>query len=267
MTEKVNKKRLDQVLLDRGLCRSRNEARTLIMTHQVKVEGQLANKPGQAVRVDVPIDIAIENQNRFVSRGGLKLESALQALNISVADQSCLDIGASTGGFTDCLLQYGARQVYCVDVGKNQLHEKLKAHPQVQWKEQFHVKDLTSGSFAGVDLASEIAWVVIDISFISITKILDAVLAACGTSLNIIAMVKPQFELSPKDVPKGVVQDEEKQRVAVDKVIVFATSRGLRLKGEHASALKGPKGNQEYFVWFEKTSDGLIQHDELAPHV
>jgi 23S rRNA (cytidine1920-2'-O)/16S rRNA (cytidine1409-2'-O)-methyltransferase len=236
------KKRLDILVFEKGLAETRTKAQALIMAGNVLVGGEPATKAG--VAYDEAIDISLKNVNPYVSRGGLKLENALKDLSIDVEGLTCLDIGASTGGFTDCLLQHGAVKVYAVDVGTSQLHEKLKNDPRV-----ISLENVNFRYFDNTQIKEEIDFIVIDVSFISLDKILPEAVKISG---KILAMVKPQFELTPAEVKKGVVKDGALRQKAIDKIKVFAESLGLKTSGEAESKVKGPKGNIEHFILLEK---------------
>ena len=237
--------RVDQLLVDRGLAASRGEAARLVMAGRVRLAGQIASKAGQGVRPDV--DLAVAAGPAFVGRGGDKLAGALDAFGVTPAGRVCLDVGASTGGFTDCLLQRGARRVYAVDVGRGQLHPRLAADPRVTALEQVNARRLDPQAFAErPDLAT------IDVSFISVDKVLGSV-AAClapgAPAADVIVLVKPQFEVGRAEVGRGgVVRDPALRGAAVLRVAAAATAIDLRPRAVAASSLRGPKGNREVFV-------------------
>lgn len=184
----------------------------------------------------------------FVSRGGEKLCGALEAFAVDPAGRVCLDVGASTGGFTDCLLQRGARRVYALDVGRGQLAESLRVDPRVVSLERTHVRRLLPTEAEAMRLPEPISLAVIDVSFISLTRVLDAVLSAVEPGAAIVAMVKPQFEAGPRDAPKGVVRDPSVRSAAVVRVRDHARGLGLTVEGEVESSLVGPAGNHEIFL-------------------
>jgi 23S rRNA (cytidine1920-2'-O)/16S rRNA (cytidine1409-2'-O)-methyltransferase len=231
----------------RGLSTTRAEAARLILAGRVRLGGERADKAGRPVRADAPVEV--EAGPRYVGRGGEKLEGALAALGVSPRDRVCLDVGASTGGFTDCLLQHGARHVYAVDVGHGQLHPRLRSDPRVGVLEGRHARDLTASAFAEpVTLAT------VDVSFISLEKVLPAV-AAClssaahGAPPDILALVKPQFEVGRGRVGKGgIVREAGQHRTVLLRVSGFAAAHGLGPCGVVASPLRGPKGNREFFL-------------------
>ena len=242
--------RADQLLFQQGLCDSREKAKRLIMAGQVSMEqgGQMVSvpKPGHQLYEDVQLEIA--GGRRFVSRGAYKLLTAIEAFGIDPAGMVCLDAGASTGGFTDCLLQHGAARVYAVDVGYGQLDQSLREHPQVVNLERTNLR------IAPDDLIGELVdLIVADVSFISLTKVMGPCLRFLRPGGHVAALVKPQFEVGPGQTVKGVVRDEALQRSAVDGVVGFLTRElGLEFLGEVPSKIKGPKGNQEYIVYLKK---------------
>ncbi|PYK96622.1 MAG: TlyA family rRNA (cytidine-2'-O)-methyltransferase [Verrucomicrobia bacterium] len=244
--------RLDQALVERGLCESREKARRAIMAGLVKINRQPARKPGDPAGPDDQIELdAVE---KYVGRGGHKLEHGLQHFQLSVQGLTAVDIGASTGGFTDCLLQRGAKKVFAVDVGHGQLAWKLRRHPRVVVMDKINARDLAPAKFPQpfqpVDL------VVIDCSFISLRKLLPAaasVLRSCGT---IVALIKPQFEAGKAEADKGagVITDPRIHRRVLRELEAFVAADGhLRWKGVTESPLLGPAGNKEFLALLEKT--------------
>jgi 23S rRNA (cytidine1920-2'-O)/16S rRNA (cytidine1409-2'-O)-methyltransferase len=234
------KQRLDIVLVDQGLAESRSKAQALVLAGQVVVNDQRIDKPGTRVSVDSAIRIKGETL-KFVSRGGLKLEAALDAFQLSVQGAVCADIGASTGGFTDCLLQRGARKVYALDVGKAQLHEKLRQDARVISSEGVNARNLTEA-----DLPEPVDVMVADVSFISLTKVLPACVKRLKHSGLLIALVKPQFEVGQAQVGKnGVVTDAQARRIAIETVCAHVQGLGLSRVGLIDCPILGPAGNQE----------------------
>jgi 23S rRNA (cytidine1920-2'-O)/16S rRNA (cytidine1409-2'-O)-methyltransferase len=229
------KKRLDQLLVERGLAESRSQAQALVLAGLVRGH----SKPGERVAEDVELDV--ERPPRYVSRGGEKLRNALEAFGVDVEGRDCADVGASTGGFTDCLLQGGAARVVAIDVGYGQLHPKLRADPRVTVLERTNVRALTELPYAP-DL------VVCDVSFISVTKALPPVLTLAKPGWEALVLVKPQFEAGRAEVGKGVVRDSEVQRKVLERIIEAARSWGGATTGVVDSGLPGPKGNREFFV-------------------
>ena len=244
---KSPKLRLDQALVSRGLIPSREKASRQIMAGQVRINGQVARKASQEVTDDDRVEL--EAAERFVSRGGHKLQAALDHFKIEVSEKTCLDIGSSTGGFTDCLLQAGARRVHCIDVGENQLEWKLRSDPRVVCKEGLNARYLKAS-----DLGEAIDLVVIDVSFISLEKILPAAMEALSKHGEIVALIKPQFEAGRRQVGKGgVVRDEAVRRQVVDRIRKYA-EESLKLEwiGVIESPLRGPAGNKEFLAYLKK---------------
>lgn len=232
--------RLDLLLVERGLFPTRAKAQAALMAGKVRVAGIPSPKPGSPVAVDVQVSV-LPDACPYVSRGGLKLAAALDAFKLEVRGRVALDVGASTGGFTDCLLQRGAARVYAVDVGRGQLDSKLRADPRVRCMEKTHARTLSAGTFSPApDLAT------IDVSFISLTMVLGPVAASLGRPFDIVALIKPQFELEPSKVPKGIVRDEEHRRAAAHRVCSFAAALGLKERGLIDCPVAGAKGNVEF---------------------
>lgn len=244
----MKKIRLDQLLVEKGLAESREKARRVILAGQVLVDGQPSPKPGQALSPDR--GIVLKEAERFVSRGGEKLEGAMEAFKLDLTGKVCLDIGSSTGGFTDCMLQHGAVKVYAVDVGKGQLHWKLREDPRVTVMEGVNARYLTPAKFAeSADFAS------IDTSFISLTNILPAVKGLLKPGGEIVSLIKPQFEAGKEEVDKGrgVITDPAIHETVVSKIRKFGTEElCLEWLGLATSPLKGPKGNVEFLAYWKK---------------
>lgn len=233
------KRRLDDLLVARGLADTRAKARALVLAG--KVRGY--SKAG--TRVDESAELELEPSKRFVSRGGEKLDGALEAFGIDVSGEQCLDIGASTGGFTDCLLQRGARVVCAVDVGYGQIDLRLRDDPRVTVIERYNARRLRCE-----DLPYAPTFVTCDVSFISLELVLPPALSCAAESWRALALVKPQFEAGPDDVKRGgVVRDPEVHRRALDRIGENAGAWGARLVGESESVLLGPKGNREFFLY------------------
>ena len=232
---KPARKRLDVLLVERGLAESRSQAQALVLAGLVPGY----DKPGQLVAADA--ELAVERPPPFVSRGGEKLRNALDALGVEVEGRDCADVGASTGGFTDCLLQAGAARVLAIDVGYGQLHPRLRSDPRVHVLERTNARLLTELPFAP-DL------VVCDVSFISVTKAIPPVLALARPGWEAIVLVKPQFEAGRAETPKGIVRDPEVQRNVLRTVTEAARAWGGCTVGVVDSGLPGPKGNREFFV-------------------
>ncbi len=242
-----SRERLDKLLVDRGFVQSRERARALIMAGQVVVNDHLADKAGTQVSVNANIRLKGEDIP-FVSRGGLKLARALDEFGLDVAEMVAIDVGASTGGFTDCLLQRGARKVYAVDVGYGQLAWKLRQDCRVVNLEKTNIRYLEPEALAeSPDLA------VIDASFISLDKVLPPTLRLVRDGGAVVALIKPQFEVGKGEVGKGgVVRDENKHRDVVANVVALAESLGLEVCGVTESPILGPKGNREFLIHLRK---------------
>jgi 23S rRNA (cytidine1920-2'-O)/16S rRNA (cytidine1409-2'-O)-methyltransferase len=245
MSISKRKKRLDVLLFEKGFVETRTKAQAFIMGGSIFVNNQVYYKPSALVNEDDEIEV--KNINPYVSRGGLKLESALNALNIDVKGYICLDIGASTGGFTDCMLQRGAVKVYAVDVGAGQLHYKLRNDKRV-----INIENVNFRYFDNSLLKDKIDFATIDVSFISLDKILPVAYKSISEKGFILAMIKPQFELEPSEIKKGVVRDEKLRQKAINKVKNFALNLDFKIISEADSGLKGPKGNLEHFVLLQK---------------
>jgi 23S rRNA (cytidine1920-2'-O)/16S rRNA (cytidine1409-2'-O)-methyltransferase len=245
--------RLDQVLVERGLCESREKAKRAVMAGNVRINGHPAGKPSDNVKPHD--DITLVATERYVSRGGQKLEHALRHFALDVANAVAVDLGASTGGFTDCLLQLGASRVYAVDVGQGQLAWKLRQDPRVVVMERTNAREVTPASFpkgfAPVDL------VVIDCSFISLRKILPQAVALLRDFGKIVALIKPQFEAGKAEVDKGegVITDPAIHQRVIEELQEFVAGHtGMQWRGLTDSPLLGPAGNKEFLVLIEKTS-------------
>ncbi|MDP8219433.1 MAG: TlyA family RNA methyltransferase [Candidatus Theseobacter exili] len=243
--EKINKKiRIDQVLVINGFFPSREKAQASIMAGEVIVEGQVVKKSSEMVLSTD--NIVLKSRKRFVSRGGEKLNPILDLFNIDVIGLSILDVGASTGGFTDCILKRGALKVIALDVGKGQLDWKLRNDSRVVVMEGINARYLDQITIEPVDFA------VIDVSFISLEKILPSVKKILKKDASVVALIKPQFEAGPKNVGKGgVVRDEAVRSETVEKIKKFASDIGFKIKGVAQSPLKGPAGNVEFFIYLQ----------------
>lgn len=258
------KQRLDTLLAERGLFSSRSRAAASVMAGEVRLGPgrRRAAKPGELV--DVGEELLVDARPAFVSRGGIKLANALAASGLEVAGRRALDVGASTGGFTDCLLQHGAREVIAVDVGYGTLDYRLRVDPRVQVMERTNARTLTPALLpppvAGNDGPPDLATV--DVSFISLAKILGAVLGCLGTGYDVLALVKPQFEVGRGRVGKGgVVREPDERRGALIAVGEAALGLGASVLGYHSSRLPGPKGNRESFIWLGEGTDGRGTRD------
>ena len=237
------KTRLDLFVVQKGLAVSRQRAQSMIMAGKVMVNDQLIDKPGRQVSPTDKISI-IGKDLPFVSRGGIKLEKALGEFKVDVSGWVCMDVGASTGGFTDCLLQHGAKHVYAVDVGYGQLAWKLRTDPRVTVIERTNVRHLNADKIpALVDLAT------IDVSFISLQIVVPAVLKFLKSGAAIIALIKPQFEIGKGKVGKGgVVRNPEQHQEVIENLTAFFTKSDLEIQSISPSPIKGPKGNVEFLI-------------------
>ncbi len=239
----LNKIRLDKLLFDKNLVESREKAKALILGGNVLVNGIIVDKAGTLVKPDDVLTLSAKMP--YVSRGGVKLEHAIKTFNIDVKDKTVMDVGASTGGFTDCLLQHGAKKIYAIDVGYGQFSWKLRGDDRVVLFEKTNIRYLDR------DLVPDkIDTATIDVSFISLLKVIPKVLEFLTQQGEIVALIKPQFEVGRKDVGKGgVVRDESKQIEVVEKIKSESIKMGLEVKGVTASPIKGPKGNVEYLMY------------------
>lgn len=240
--KKLGKERIDVLLVARGLAPSRERAQALLLAGLVRVNGQPISKAGARVAKDSLIEIAGE-ANPYASRGGLKLEGALGDFAVSAQGKICLDVGSSTGGFTDCLLQRGASKVYAVDVTIDQLDWKLRQDLRVITIER------NARYLRPEDVAEKAALVVIDVSFISVAKVLPAIVPVAAASADFLVLVKPQFELEKNEVGKGgIVRDAALHQKAIERVVAAAEAAALEIIGVKPSHLPGAEGNQEFFL-------------------
>lgn len=251
MTEK---ERLDVLLVQQGLAASRELAKAYIMAGTVYVDGVKEEKAGTKVSAAAQLEVR-GNQMKYVSRGGYKLEKAMTEFGLSLEGKVCLDIGASTGGFTDCMLQNGAAKVYAIDVGYGQFAWKLRNDPRVVCLEKTNVRYVTreqvpdEGDFASID-----------VSFISLTKVLPAVLGVLGAEAQLVCLIKPQFEAGREKVgKKGVVRDITVHKEVIEKIAAFAAAQGLGILGLSFSPIKGPEGNIEYLIYLDKSQTGMTE--------
>jgi 23S rRNA (cytidine1920-2'-O)/16S rRNA (cytidine1409-2'-O)-methyltransferase len=259
----MTRRRVDTLLAERGLAASRSSAAASVRSGQVRIgdSGPRAEKPSQLVPDDA--ELILEQGPRYVSRGGIKLENALGALNVEVEGRSCLDVGASTGGFTDCLLQHGAERVIALDVAYGQLDWGLRNDPRVEVIERTNARRITRGD---LPFAPELA--TIDVAFISLTKVLPAVARVLQDDGDVLALVKPQFELGPERVGKGgVVRSAADRREALRDVARSARGLGLSIVGFAPSGLPGPKGNRETFVHCALEGPGIEDIDAAVNEV
>lgn len=242
------KKRLDILVTERGLAESREKAKTFIMAGQVYVDGQKADKPGDTFSEDAAVEVRGKGLP-YVSRGGLKLEKAMREFGIQLQGRTCMDIGASTGGFTDCMLQNGAQRVYSVDVGYGQLAWSLRTDPRVVNLERTNARYLTREQ-----VPEEIGFFSVDVSFISLTLILPAVRPLLAEHGQAVCLIKPQFEAGREKVgKKGVVRDKAVHEEVIEKIRSFALENGFSVLGLTFSPVKGPEGNIEYLIYLERS--------------
>ena len=261
MAEKVEKERLDVLLVQQGLANSRELAKAYIMAGNVYVDGQKEDKAGTKVAVTAKLEVK-GNQMKYVSRGGYKLEKAMDVFAIRLNGKICLDIGASTGGFTDCMLQNGASKVYAIDVGYGQFAWKLRNDERVVCLEKTNVRYVTheqvpdEGDFASID-----------VSFISLTKVLPAVLGVLGEKGQLVCLIKPQFEAGREKVgKKGVVRDSSVHREVIEMIVEYVRTQSLGILGLDFSPIKGPEGNIEYLIYLDKSQSGMHE-DEVQARV
>lgn len=255
----MKKERLDALLMNRGMFESRAKAQAAVMAGQVLVNEQKIDKPGTPVPPDVTIRL-LGNNLPYVSRGGLKLEKALQIFPISVKDKVVADIGASTGGFTDCALQNGAVKVYAIDVGYGQLAWKLRSDERVINMERTNVRYLEKDS-----LPEQVDAATIDVAFISLDKVLPAVHKIVKEDGFVIALIKPQFEAGKENVgKKGVVRDAKVHESVINNVIDFAKAEGFGIAGLDFSPIKGPEGNIEYLLHLTLGDDDAVSREFVA---
>ena len=245
------KERLDVLLVNRGLAPSREKAKAMIMEGNVFVENQREDKAGSSFDVNANIEIK-GNTLKYVSRGGLKLEKAMTHFSIELADKICMDIGASTGGFTDCMLQNGAKKVYAVDVGYGQFAWKLRQDERVVCMEKTNIRYVTPE-----DIADRLDFASVDVSFISLTKVLEPARNLLQDDGEMVCLIKPQFEAGREKVgKKGVVREKSVHEEVICKVIDYAVSIGFVVLNLEYSPIKGPEGNIEYLVYIKKAETG-----------
>ena len=247
MAEK--KERLDILLVEKGIITSRERAKACIMEGKVYVNGQKVDKAGEKVSSDAEIEYR-GDKLKYVSRGGLKLEKAMNSYSISLENKVCMDIGASTGGFTDCMLQNGAKKVFSIDVGYGQFAWKLRVDPRVVCMERTNIRYVT------LDDTKELCnFASIDVSFISLTKVIPAAINLLDEHGEIMALIKPQFEAGKDKVgKKGVVREASTHKEVIEKVVNFAKENKLDILGLDYSPIKGPEGNIEYLIYLKKTN-------------
>jgi 23S rRNA (cytidine1920-2'-O)/16S rRNA (cytidine1409-2'-O)-methyltransferase len=245
------KERLDMLLVNRNLASSREKAKAIIMSGIVYVDGQKEDKAGSMFEDTCQIEVRGATL-KYVSRGGLKLEKAMTHFGVQLKDKVCMDVGSSTGGFTDCMLQNGAVKVYAVDVGHGQLDWKLRNDPRVVCMEKTNIRYVTPE-----DIADRIQFSSIDVSFISLTKVLGPVKQLLADDGQIVALIKPQFEAGREKVgKKGVVREKSTHLEVIEMVIAFAVEQGFEVMNLEYSPIKGPEGNIEYLVYLQNHTDG-----------
>lgn len=256
----VMKERLDVLLVKQGLAESREKAKAVIMSGNVFVDGQREDKAGTTFD-EQKVKIEVKGQSlKYVSRGGLKLEKAMAQFGVTLENKVCMDIGASTGGFTDCMLQNGAVKVYSVDVGHGQLAWKLRNDERVVCMEKTNFRYLTRE-----DIADDLDFASVDVSFISLTKILIPARKLLKDYGQMVCLIKPQFEAGKEKVgKKGVVREPEIHREVIEKVIDYADSLGFNVLNLEFSPIKGPEGNIEYLVYIEKNPDRVTETIEIT---
>ena len=243
----VKKERLDILLVEKGIFTSRERAKTNILAGKIFVDGQRVDKAGEKVSIDAKI-IFKGQEIPYVSRGGLKLEKAVKEFGVSLKDKTCMDIGASTGGFTDCMLQNDAKKVFSIDVGYGQFAWKLRTDPRVVCMERTNIRYVTPE-----DIGEKIDFASIDVSFISLKKIMPATLNLLSEIGEVVALIKPQFEAGKEKVgKKGVVRDINVHKEVVMNIVEFLQKENLNIISLSYSPIKGPEGNIEYLVYFSK---------------
>ncbi len=251
------KTRLDVLMVQRGLAESREKAKAVIMSGNVFVDGQREDKAGASFGEKAVIEVK-GNPLKYVSRGGLKLEKAVECFEVSLTDRICMDVGSSTGGFTDCMLQNGARKVYAGDVGTNQLAWKLRQDERVTVMERTNIRYVTKEQIPEpVEFAS------IDVAFISLTKVLQPVKDLLVPDGEIVALIKPQFEAGREQVgKKGVVRDRNVHLEVIERVLAYAESIGFAVRNLEYSPIKGPEGNIEYLAHLKNQEEGTVREQE-----
>lgn len=253
------KERLDVLLVQRGFAPSREKAKAIIMEGNVFVAGQREDKPGASFDGEAKIEVR-GNTLKYVSRGGLKLEKALENFAISLTGKICMDIGASTGGFTDCMLQNGAKKVYAVDVGYGQFAWKLRQDGRVVCMEKTNIRYV-----APEDIADVLDFASVDVSFISLTKVLPAAKELLRRDGEMVCLIKPQFEAGREKVgKKGVVRDPKVHQEVIEKILAFASEQGFVARNLEYSPIKGPEGNIEYLVHIQKGMESQKEQVDVA---
>lgn len=258
----VEKERLDVILVKRGLARSRDVARGAIMAGHVFVDGQKEEKCGARFSPDCSVEVK-EKQNPYVSRGGLKLHKGIYEFGIQLEGKVCMDIGASTGGFTDCMLKHGASKVYAVDVGYGQLAWELRQDSRVVCMERTNIRYLTPDK-----ICEKVDFVSVDVSFISLKKVLPSAIELSKHDACMLCLIKPQFEAGREKVgKKGVVRDSNVHKEVILNIAEFAVTNHFSILGLDFSPIKGPEGNIEYLLYVKKNSDNMCDIDTLVDEV
>lgn len=251
---KIMKTRLDVLMVQRGLAESREKAKAVIMSGNVFVDGQREDKAGASFGDRAVIEVK-GKPLKYVSRGGLKLEKALEQFDVSLTDKVCMDVGSSTGGFTDCMLQNGAGKVYAVDVGTNQLAWKLRQDERVVVMEKTNIRYVT-----GEQIPEPVEFASIDVAFISLTKVLGPVKALLAPDGEVVALIKPQFEAGREQVgKKGVVRDKKVHLEVIERVLDYAGSIGFAVRNLEFSPIRGPEGNIEYLAHLKNQEEGMAR--------
>lgn len=258
-TNNSTKERLDVLMVNRGLAESREQAKRLILSGAVEIERINLPKPG--LMIDSETSITVKAREKYVSRGGLKLEAALQDFKISVEGHICIDIGASTGGFTDCMLQHGAKQVYAVDVGVSQMHEKVRTDPRVLLIEHTNARNLSADA-----IKVQPGFAAVDVSFISILRITQPLIKILAPGANAVLLIKPQFEAGREAVSRGrgIIRDKSVHREVLVKVLDELRGQGWQVLGLIASPIVGGSGNIEFLCW---AGTGILDCGKPAAHI
>ena len=255
----MSKQRIDILLVEKGFFESREKAKASILAGIVYVDNQKVDKAGEDVNEDAVIEVR-GNACPYVSRGGLKLEKAVNNFGLILQDKICMDMGASTGGFTDCMLQNGAKKVYAVDVGYGQLDWKLRTDERVICMERTNVRYLTEN-----EVPDKLEFVSIDVSFISLTKVLPVAYNLTSENGEVVCLIKPQFEAGREQVgKKGVVRDSKVHQEVIEKVINFSKELGFKIKNLSFSPIKGPEGNIEFLLYLSKTEENEIDVEKVV---
>ena len=254
----MNKERIDVLLVEKGFFESREKAKASIMAGVVYANEQKVDKAGEEVSIDAKIEVR-ENICPYVSRGGLKLEKAVKFFGVNLKDKVCMDIGASTGGFTDCMLQNGAKKVFSVDVGYGQFAWKLRQDERVVCMERTNIRYVKPE-----DIGELIDFASIDVSFISLTKVLPVAFNLLKDDGEVVALIKPQFEAGREQVgKKGVVRDSKVHKEVIEKIIAFSESIGFCVKNLSFSPIKGPEGNIEFLLYLGKSGGTMVDVDKV----